>query len=333
MNPTDNLSNALRPAFTEKTLGWLAQGKTINVFGEEGQGIGRLVDDLATNCPSAVQFVRLSMRSFADSYAGFLQALADALDITLAPSADIRIVLTNFLGASKRKLWLCLEHFDRLADQQVNNKLVDTQGYDLHFLNYLNSLKNTSRVSLLVCSRREIRAQELYIGGKPVPGSKLEFSEREPLPTLTFAEIEACLAQRAPDSPQKTALFATKPPFYTLLVTEIHAHPKAADFAYFVAAQPIDPTWDMNAFQERLLFWKKQFTKQHAPTLDRQFGHVEKWSRLWLRRAGRVLNIGKIWNKIGLTMKITFILLTSLALGGWKWLAQAWAFIASFFHQ
>lgn len=333
MNPSAFPNDCLRPAFTEKALGWLQRGKAVNIFGDEGKGIGRLAEDLALGCPPEARFVRLSMKSFAYSYADFLQALADALGIDKAPDADIRLLLNNFLASNNRQLWLCLEHFDRLADKEVDNKPVDDKGYDIHFLNYLNSLHNDPRVSLLVCSRREIRAQELYIGGKTVSGSRLEFSERVALPDLTFAEIEAYLYRSMPDSVQKTTLFKKKPAFFTTLITEIDAHSESAYFADFVAGQAIDPAWDLNSFQERLRFWKKEYTRLHAPTFDRRLGRFEKGSRHLMDRTGRMLGITKMWRSIGLKMKLAIAALASIALGGLKWGEQVWIFISNLFHK
>jgi len=333
MNPPTSYSNCLRPAFTEKVIDWLERGKAINIVGDEGQGIGRLVEDLSKGCPPTVRFVRLSMRAFADSYAGFLQALADALGIQETPGEDIRLLLNNFLATGGQQLWLCLEHFDRLSEKHVDGKTVDTPGYDIHFLNYLNSLHNNSRVSLLVCSRREIRAQELYIGGKAVSGSRLEFSERVSLPDLTFAEIEAYLVRRMPDSVYKTAFFQQKPPFYTEFITEIDAHPDSVAFTDFVAGREIKPDWSLDEFRELLRFWKSEYSRLHAPTFDRRLGHFEKGSKLWLYRAGRMLGIGRIWRSIGLKMKLALALLTSMALGGWRYVEQTMSFIFDLFQK
>ncbi|MEO6039833.1 MAG: hypothetical protein ABIQ93_15570, partial [Saprospiraceae bacterium] len=194
-----------------------------------------------------------------------------------------------------------------------------------------NSLHNNPRISLLVCSRKAIDAQELYIGGKAVSGSRLEFSERVPLSDLTFAEIEAYLERRMPDSAQKIALFTQKPSFYTPLITEIDAHPECIGFAEFVAEQSIDPTWNFDAFQERLRFWKKEYTRLHTRTFDRKLGHIEQETRRWKHRTDRFLGLSKLWRSIGLKMKIALALLVSLALGGWKWMEQGWAFASSFF--
>lgn len=326
-------TNCLRPAFTEKVIAWLNTGKSINVFGAEGQGIQRLTEDIAMGCPPAVKYIRLSMRSYADSHAGFLQALADALGLEKTNDADIRLLINNYLRTNEQNIWLCLEHFDRLADKQVDDKRVDTQGYDIHFLNYLNSLRNIPRISLLICSRRELRAQELYIGGETVHGSKLEFSEKVPLSTLTFAEIEAFLKSRMPDSSGKNILFDQKPIFYTELITEIDAHPESVGFAALVADQPIDPTWNLDDFHERFRFWKSEYARLHARTIDRKIGGFEKDSRRWLHRAGRMLGIGKMWRSIGVKMKVVIVLISTLALGGWRWGEQVWVFISAYFSK
>ncbi len=329
MPTSDFPANCLRPTFAEKLIGWLQRGKAINVIGDEGQGMQRLHEDVAEGCPPTVRFIPLSMRSYADSYAGFLQALSDALGIERTADADIRLVLNNFLHTSSQNIWLCLEHFDRLADKQVDNKPVDDKGYDIHFLNYLNSLHNNPRVSLLVCSRREIRAQELYIGGKAVSGSRLEFSEREKLPDLTFAEIEAYFERRLPNTAYKAAFFQQKPIFYTELITEIDAHPESVGFADLVAGQNIDPNWSLDGFRERLRFWKEEYTRLHARTIGNKLIQIEKGSLRWLSHVRKLRRIGNIWRLIFLILGLIGMQL----FGGWKWLAEhVWPFISPYLH-
>ncbi len=326
-----SLSNALRPAFTEKVIGWLERGKSVNVFGDEGQGIGRLAEDLAKNTPAPVRFHRFNMKGYADSCADFLQAVADALGIQKSAGDDIRGLLNNFLDTLPGTLWLCLEHFDRLAERQVDGKNVDAAGYDIHFLNYLNSLSNNPRVSLLVCSRLEIRATELYVGGKAVSGSRLEFSERVALPDLTFQEIEQYLERRMPDSPLKTGLFAEKPPFYALLIREIDAHKASVPFAEFLADKPIDPKWSVKEFDGFLKIWKKDYAQSHAPTIDRRIGHFEKWMRRLKHRVNRVFGIGETGGAIFKKLKLAAVLLAPTGLAIWKWGEQFWAWICSHF--
>lgn len=333
MNPPTRFANALRPVFTEKVQGWLNLGKSINIFAESGQGLPRLAENLQAACPDDARFVRINMKSCAASYAEFLQALADGLDCQKADGQDIRSMVNNALDTMPKKLWLCLEHFDRLADAQVEGKNVDTSGYDIYFLNYLNSLSNNTRVSLLVCSQLAVVAQELYIGGKRVSGSRLEFSERCQLPKLTFTEIEAALFRRMSDSVDKTAIFKKKPPFFSALIAAISDHAETADFAEFIADQPIRADWTMAKFDALLASWKRAFDQQSRPTIDRRLGSWEKWSRRCIDRVDRALGIGRLWRRASLRVKIAVLAATPAALAVWHYWEYCYTYISSLFQK
>ena len=168
--------DCLRPFFTEQIANYLAAGRSVNVYGKEGHGLGRLIEDLGRCCPEGVKFIPISMKSYADSYDGFIQALCDALHIREQDHLDLRTVLNRYLDSHKNYIWLCLEEFNRLSERKMDNKKVDAKGYDLNFLNYLNSLNNNQRVALLLTSQREINTQELSIGGQRVRGSRLDIA-------------------------------------------------------------------------------------------------------------------------------------------------------------
>ncbi|MBL7797816.1 MAG: hypothetical protein JNJ90_15075 [Saprospiraceae bacterium] len=327
--------DCLRPAFTERVSRLLAEGRPVNVYGKEGHGLVHLVDDLKRYCPEPVQFVRLSMRSYAGSYDGFLMALCDALHIpTGAEKPDFRSTINRFLEQPGNRLWLCLEHFDRLADEQVDNKAVDVQGYDSHFLNYLNSLNNNPNVSLLLTSEHEIATRELYVGGKRVRGSQLDIARRYPLERLTLAEIEAHLQRCMPTSEATSAFFQNQPTFFTSLVTEIDAHPAPLFFLEHIASKiPTGLDTPLERYHELMQFWKEDYDANHAKSTDLLIHDAELKVRRWLDRTKRVLGISKILRAINTKAGMTIAIIGSILYGLYQWGQQAWDWVSALFTK
>lgn len=327
--------DCLRPAFTERVSRLLAEGRPVNVYGKEGHGLVHLVDDLKRCCPDPVQFVRLSMRSYAGSYDGFLMALCDALHIPVgAEKPDFRSTINRFLEQPGNRLWLCLEHFDRLADEQVDNKAVDAQGYDIHFLNYLNSLNNNPNVSLLLTSEHEITTRELYIGGRRVRGSRLDIAQRHPLERLTFAEIEAHLQRCMPASEAASAFFQNQPAFFASLVTEIHTHPAPLFFLEHIAAKiPTELDTPLDRCHELMRFWKKDYDARHARSTDLLLNDMERTTRRWVDRSTRALGIGKMLRAINTNVGRIVTILGLILLGLYQWGERAWGWVSQLFTK
>jgi|GEM_PF-2577082 len=325
--------DCLRPASTETIAQHLDGGLTVNVFGDEGQGLHQLVEDLKNCCPETAKFVRVSMRACAGSYDGFLEAVCTSLGIPDRAGLDFRSLLNRYLDAGSHQVWLCLEYFDRLSDEKVDNKSVDTKGYDIDFLNYLNSLHNSDKVSLLLTSKLAILGQELYIGGKRVRGSRLDISKHIPLEDLTFSEIEAQLRRFMKESPEVAAFFKEKPAFYTPLVYEISNHAAPFLFLEFMAKKvPLVPT-TMAEFQKLLAFWKADFGRKFSHTRDIRISNLERWVGKLLDRTTRLFGISNLLQK---TKKQVLLILGStsaMILALMKYGAEAWSWISALFSK
>lgn len=325
MNDRLTTPKVLRPEFTSKVAAWLREGQTVNLYASAGQGMSRLIDDLQALHPEGVRMVRINMKSCAGSFSGFLQTLADALDLQAAAGDDCRVLINRFLGPkTAEQLWLCLERFDALADARVDGTAVDVQGYDICFLNYLNHLRNQERIGLLICSARPVRTCELYIGGRPVSGSKLEFSRQVPLPTLSHGEIRAELVHTFPAlSSQAVALLED-------LVAAIFQHRQPAAFLHYLCQQEmIDPTLTREALQRGLKTWQQGFDRQRTPGIDQRIGRLESATRRWADRLGRLLGIGYLWQRLGKKLKITLGSIIAIAFAAWQWGAKIWNFLSA----
>lgn len=325
MNDRPTTPQALRPEFTPKVAAWLNAGQTVNLYAPAGQGMSRLIDDLRAWRPEGVRMARINMKSCASSFSEFLRTLADALGLQAAEGDDCRVLVNRFLDQkTAERLWLCLERFDALADARVEGTSVDVEGYDIHFLNYLNHLRNQERIGLLICSAQPVRTRELYIGGRPVSGSKLEFSRRVHLPDLSQEEIRAELVRTFPAlSSQAVALLED-------LVSAIFRHRQPAAFLHYLCQQEVDPTLTRETLQKRLKTWRKDFDHQSTPGIDQRIGRLERLTRRWAERLGRLLGIGYLWQHLGQKLKIALGLIVS-ALAAWQWGEKIWNFLTALF--
>lgn len=318
------LSRCLRPDFTARILQQLSKGQSVNVFGAERPGLKKLVDDIRHCCPDGNTCVGLSMRSYAHSFRGFLTALCDALGVQETEKQDMRTTLLGFIDRHPGQIWLCLEDFDQLSERTVDAKSVDAQGYNIDFLNHLNSFRNIPRISLLFTSTYQLDTRELYIGGKRVRGSVLDIPEHLPLPALDFQEIENYLAGIVP---ARTAqALAAKPPFYTPLITEIAAHPAPSEFMHYIADKvPADPNTHLDDFLEKMRYWKQEYAAHHALSWDLRLNNIARDTSHWSRRAGRVVGVGKNLKSIHKKLLLTAGLLAPML---YFW----WGKVLAFFH-
>ncbi|NUQ24254.1 MAG: hypothetical protein HUU34_09885 [Saprospiraceae bacterium] len=289
----DKPKKCLRQNFTAKIAGHLRDSHSVNVFGVEKQGLKRLIEDTQATCPPNTLFIRINMKSYAHSFSGYLTALCDSLGMLDTHKADMRGVLLDYLDKHpEQKIWLCLEEFDKLSERAVDAKTVDAQGYNLDFLNHLNSFNNNPRIALFLTSSRKIDAQELYIGGQRVRGSRLDIAHELPLPRLDFSEIEDYLLGIA--KPTVAKILKKEPAYAAVLIPEINKHPDPVGWMDFIAdSLPEEAGLTIKDYEKLCANWKKAYQKQQSPSLDLRLGTISRDTSHWARRAGRVLGISK----------------------------------------
>lgn len=318
----------LRPNFTDTIFEEMKLGKSINVHGDEGQGLSRLTEDLQGLAKQNIRFVRLSMRAYAHDYQTFIAAFYHALEVTLREKPNIADALQQFKTQSPTHfVWLVIEHFDRLTDKPTQQEKVDNNGFDIHFLNHLNALRNDGKVALLVTSARLIRTTELYIGGEHVKGSRLEFSTVKPLPNLNFDEIKTLIAQKT------NAQFVLSPEG-KYLIGQIAAHPKAFDFWEFIADKlDGDSSNHLHYFENQIKAWKNDFENQNNPSINLKINQLEKWLHRWKDRLSRILGITKILHAMNTTIGRIIAAITLLGGAWWQWGENFLNFCKSFFTK
>ena len=296
------------------------KGKSLNVFGEEGQGLNQFVEDLKSLMERDVKFIRVSMRSYADRYEGFIKDIAGQLDIPNTNNqTSIWDLISRTIDASDKQICFCLEHFERL--EEINT---DPQ-YNREFLDYLNSLKNKSNVSLLLTSSHQIKTSELFINGEAVRGSMLE-TDAKPWTSLRLAEIEAFLLEK---TSEKADCFKKNDVFRNLLVSKIAESTKPFDFLLYVAYNfYLHTDCTQKEFEKHIACLKSEFEKTERPSIGTRMNNVEKALAHFKWLTGRVFNIAKTlqWLK---SKWIAIVLL----LGATFCYKQIWAFIQSFFNH
>jgi hypothetical protein len=327
MDQNKVFASCLRPDFTRKVAGWLEKGYAVNIYGTEDKGIHRLVDDLGGIVPEGTRFIPLNMKGLAYSYTDFISSLASGLGLDGGTTSDVKSVISNYLSRTSGMLWLCITHFEQLAEKQVEGKPVDVSGYDIHFLNYLNSLRNTQQVALLICSNQLVKNQELYVGGQKVNGSRIEFSERHALPDLSFTETEDYLLSRM-DETIAQQIREDRPIYLDELIVELNGYAQSIGLTEFIANQKLDPKWDRREFKTYFNYWKKAFRKNHSASIDRKIGQFERETNKWYNRLGRLLGIGKIWGRMHTRLKILIGILAAIAAGLYKYGEQLFNFIS-----
>ncbi len=212
----------------------------------------RLGDDLANHSPGNTRLLRVNMKTTAHALSEFTQTIADPLNLSPREAKeDYHSLVNRYLRShSEQCIWLCLEHFDALADAQD----VDACGYDLSFLN----LYNISQVALLVCSQHPVRTRELYIAGRAVSGSKLEFSIQETLPPLRSDEMESELLRCFFE-------LSNKPDHRKALASAVYHHRKPADFLAFLCPKQLNSAGDTAALRKEIKRWLEEFERESTP--------------------------------------------------------------------
>ncbi|OQW91531.1 MAG: hypothetical protein BWK78_04355 [Thiotrichaceae bacterium IS1] len=177
---SEKFAHCLRPLFTENLLKDLQAGISLNLVGDHGQGRWRLLEDLQRCALEKPLILAVNMRSYKQSYDGFVSALWQPLGET-AGGGDLGSLLTA-LEKRQQQVIFWLHDFDALLD----NPDID-QRYNMDFMGSLNSIKNHYHWSLVCVTSKSYRKYVIIIEGQ-TKVSPLELTA-ETLPKLTFEEI------------------------------------------------------------------------------------------------------------------------------------------------
>ena len=322
----------LRPAFTQSIANDLKKHKSINVFGKEGQGLNKLVEDLVPHIPENTVWVRISMRSYADSYRGFIKDLARQLKIDVDKSNEtITFLINRYLKENEKDIWLCLEHFDRLA-------LINTDKlYDRDFLDYLNSLRNDSNISILLTTEKKLATRGLYLGGGHKKGSLLEVDHQQ-LPDLKSKEIENYLYTALDGRPKILRYLKKEKERVNVLIGEIKENSDPFEYLRYLCTNLSDGG-NFSDFNDQIGDLKNKFTKNQTNSIANKISNLEKSMDEAKDHTRRISEFtkGLLWLKtqwkaiLLLLLLLTAFLWKPLLSYGQPLVKNLWAFLQSFF--
>lgn len=266
----------LRETFTQNICDDLRKGFSLNVYSKPGNGLSRLVHDIANTQKAETKIIRINMKSYMDSHAGFMNDLAGQLNIPVDIEKQIETLISRWLLENNQKILLLLENFDALFAPGI-----DAQ-YDTSFVNYLNSLRNRDNIGLLLTTRKKISKEAIYFGGKLDSGSKIDLHEREELPRLRLAmqQIEAELLRRAEHNVPLQNYLKRNVAHKNLCIGAIYKHPQPYDFLSMVASKlenSNNNSKKITEFEKILTQWQKEFTRSDRAAVGVR---ISKWKRL-----------------------------------------------------
>jgi hypothetical protein len=260
------MEKILHPDFTQNVYNKLCNRQSLNVYSDKRKELKRLVEDLKILRPNEIRIIPLSMREHAPNFTAFLHALCGLLNTPVATALDFATAVNHFLDHSESNIWLILEDFDYLTEQQPAQKAVDKLGYNSDFLNHLNSLRNHAQVALLITSAKQLNTRDLYIAGEVIKGSRLELSYYFELPNLTFLAMKNELMQLNGNLSVCNQFFLSRE--WAWLATEMTKLPEAYSFLQFIAfkIQP-ESIISLDGFKKQVKKWKESFAQTILPNV------------------------------------------------------------------
>ncbi len=265
----DDCTHCLRPVFTARIAERVEKGASVNLIGGQGQGRGRLLDDLRRLPGEQVLWLSVNMKTCRASHSGFLGQLWEQSGLEGIRPPDFG-QLTRRLAKSGRRAVFLLHHFDAILDNPDGDPK-----YDVRFLNALNALHN--RGTALVCvTQRPYNDYVIVSGTKIHRGSTLDLA-KEPIPALTLEEIKTELTRlRLPIHEQEQALLAT--------AVNVESHP--ADLIDLARRHLENQEDEERPFAERLEHWRRELRLQARRVAP---GRVLGWRHVvttWWRATG-----------------------------------------------
>jgi hypothetical protein len=244
-------THCLRPVFTERIVQLLQTGRSINLIGTEGTGRERLLGDIQRCELPNTKIVLVNLKSYRESYAGFIQAVWTQLGMDGEKPTTFSKLIER-CEAGNDQIWLFLDNFDDLLD----NPQVDPK-YDTAFYDALNACRNKPNVAL-VCVTEEPHDQSIvFVNGKLHSNSWLDL-ERKPLPPLTHEEI-VLEAKRQPLSLTLQEQSA--------VIDAVRSSPKPYKLLEYLREKLSNREDASLPFQRRLQKWGKQFAKEEKHRL------------------------------------------------------------------
>ena len=267
----------LRPNFTKNIhQHYIQKGKSLNIFGTNGVGKSRFIEDLKLLIDKDTHFVSLNMRELRTDYIKFTQKLKKELGIE-GDFETIELVLAEFAKNRGKKV-LVIDHFEYLFEENHD------KAFNFDFFDQLNSFKNDNSVSLVILSTRNYQHYHFYKGVEQTT-SPLDIEVMEITPLL-HKEIENELIRGIDvdlDLEQLASMvMGSKYPF---------------SFIRFIIRELEFGQYDVDdSLEKNFARWEEQFHKENdVSTILKAKNSVSKWNFFAL--GGFIIKAIKEWKK------------------------------------
>jgi len=271
------LNQILRPTFTENIhKHYIKKGKSLNIFGANGVGKSRFIDDLKLLVDADTHFVILNMRELRTDYNKFIKRLEDKLDIDDG-SDSIEQVLAKFAREKGKKV-LVIDHFEYLFEENHD------KAFNFNFFDQLNSFKNSEDVSLVILSTLNYRHYHFYKNDE-LTTSPLDIEVMEITPLMS-KEIENELKKNI-----------DKELGFELLATWIMGKNYPYCFIKFIVRELEFGRYDSEDFLESNFDrWEEQFKKENSISkIIKAKSSIKKWNFFALGKF--IIKVLKEWKK------------------------------------
>jgi len=240
----------LRPNFTKNIYQhYIQKGKSLNIFGADGVGKGRFVEDLKLLIDDETHVITLNMRNLRTDYSKFIRRLEEKLQIKDGFDR-VELVLEKFSRKKGQKI-LVLKEFESLFELNHHEK------FDFEFFEQLNSFKNREDVILLLLSTHNYKHEPFYKDGE-LTTSPLNITSIEEITPLLQKEIERELERNI-----------TKELGFEMLASLIMGKEKPYALLQFIIEKlEMDKYDDSESLWENFDVWEEEFSEKYGMPLE-----------------------------------------------------------------
>jgi len=267
----------LRPNFTNNIFThYVQKGKSINIFGQEGIGKDRFIEDIKLLMNKDMYCVLLNMRELRVSYDKFLEDLGNQLDID-HKIYSIEEVLAQFQSQQGKKV-LLIKNFEYLFEENRDDE------FNFDFFDQLNSFKNSNDVSLILISTLNYRHYHYYKGNK-LKTSPLDIDVIEITPLIhqeIVSELKKDITENLSFNLLATLIQGKDHPYSLIKLIK-----REIEFGNYSSDDFLETNFDK---------WEDKFKKENnIPTIVQVKHNIKKWN---FSSFGEFIIRGlKIWKK------------------------------------
>jgi len=275
--------HCLRPLFTKNVVRDLQKYRSLNVYGKNGLGCGRLMRDIQKYpWDSNTKTLLVNMKTCQESYSAFLQTLWQQFAGQGETPTDLGRLMTEF-EKSNKTIILLLHHFDSLLDNPNVH-----QEFNQQFFDNLNAIRNKPLMSLICVTEQPHTQSVIFIGDATQRGSWLELEQKE-LANLTLNEIRQEV-KRQVETVSEDEL--------TQMAEAIYKQDKPYDVLCYFCDKLSNQVDSEKDFSTRLKLWKTQYNKAHPSVTISRADRLKVGINRWLRVTGLQQSVQQFFSDI-----------------------------------